>query len=56
MGKWIPYLRTNAFRTNEKITFYRCSECGGKHNNLTPYCPWCGEKMEEAEGDEQDDR
>ena len=23
----------------------RCSECGCKNNRTTPYCPWCGARM-----------
>lgn len=56
MAKWIE--------TTEKINYeenkYECSECHHEAicnyeyeiNYLTPYCPFCGEKMENPNGQE----
>ena len=44
--------------TNGNYYHYACSKCGelplndnlvGEHTQLTPYCPWCGAKMDEVE-------
>ena len=47
--------------TNGNYYHYACSKCGelplndnlvGEHTQLTPYCPWCGAKMDEK-GEEE---
>lgn len=54
MGKWLEHTRMHSFLGGETVIFYMCSECGMKHNNQTPHCPWCGEEMEKSEGDDDD--
>lgn len=39
-------------------TLWVCPECGGEFENLTNYCPNCGEQLiieKKEEGDEEED-
>lgn len=52
-GRWV---KTEKHHKDDQQEFYyyeiRCSECGEKPEksyHLTPYCPWCGAKLEEVE-------
>lgn len=29
----------------------KCSNCGNSHEYNTTYCPWCGARMDEKDGD-----
>lgn len=49
-GRWIKMIKHHK-NNQQEFDYYEiwCSECGEKPEksyHLTPYCPWCGAKME----------
>ena len=51
-GHWLPLEADGYADDNPVYDLWECSECGEEHegeeHTLTPYCPWCGAKMNEV--------
>lgn len=46
-GKWISL---DDFRGKYNTCGYKCSECGEHSDYEENFCPWCGAKMEDNDG------
>jgi hypothetical protein len=42
-GKWVPH---NVIIRSMNAKNYDCSECGEATSRCTPYCPYCGSRMD----------
>ena len=51
MSKWWRYPLHQFGFPNHIFMMYMCSECKHKVEYKTPYCPWCGAKMDDQEQD-----
>ena len=49
-GEWID----DDINSNEKYHFFKCSVCGGDGVPRCNFCPNCGAKMVEEEGEQND--
>lgn len=49
VGKWVVAKTERAWNNAEVPYMHKCSLCGNEQasQDLTPYCPYCGAKMEE---------
>lgn len=45
-GRWIkdPHLQVDF--PSHFYMMWKCSDCGHSVDNPTPYCPWCGARMD----------
>ena len=45
-GRWIKDPHSQNGFPSHIYMMRKCSECGHSVDNATPYCPWCGAKMD----------
>ena len=45
-GRWVGHYDGSWIHKRKWLTGYDCSVCGNFINTMTPYCPYCGAKMD----------
>ena len=45
-GRWVGHYDVSWIHKRKWLTGYDCSVCGKFINTMTPYCPYCGAKMD----------
>lgn len=50
-GRWVGHYDGSWIHKRKWLTGYDCSVCGNFINTMTPYCPYCGAKMDEERKD-----
>ncbi len=45
-GRWLKDPHSQVGFPEFVYMMRKCSECGHSWGNVTPYCPWCGSKMD----------
>ena len=45
-GRWLKDPHSQNGFPSHIYMMRKCSECGHATDNVTPFCPWCGAKMD----------